>query len=101
MHYFSRPIAGTLYTRYYLLAGDTVTATQISRPDGTEVPEPARWHDKRLRTRQADPGKQRGGVPAFYSRSAVGIVDNLAQARQRGAANGTRASRRRVPKVAA
>jgi hypothetical protein len=98
MTYFAKPIAGTLYTRYHLLDGGAVVGTQISRPDGTEVPEPAHWHDRRPRTPAAQGGKQRGGRPAFHARGAVGIVDNLAQSRQRGAVNGNRASRRRIPK---
>jgi hypothetical protein len=103
MHYFARHIPGTLYTRYYL--GHTragvfcVTAVQISRPDGHEIAEPARWADHRARQRQADPGKQRGGVPAFYARGAIGIVDELAKARARGTDNSKR--RYRITKEAA
>ena len=98
MNYFAKPIPGSLYTRYYLLAGSSVVAVQISRPDGTEVPEPLRWTDRRPRDHAAQTGKQRGGVPAFHARGATSVVDNLAQARQRGAVNGNRASRRRIPK---
>lgn len=36
------PMHGTPYTRYAVLAGEhTVTALQISRPAGVEVPKPA------------------------------------------------------------
>ncbi len=38
-------LPGTLHCRFAILAGDTVTHTQISRPDGEEVERPAvlRW----------------------------------------------------------
>lgn len=47
-HYFSRPYRGTNYRLYYLgafadqSAFFTVNACQLSRPDGTEIEEPAR-----------------------------------------------------------
>ena len=45
MHYFARPIPGTLYTRYSLghvrHGAFHVTGTQISRPEGEQVAEPA------------------------------------------------------------
>jgi len=51
LHYFSRPYRGTHYRLYYTgnFTGPspvfTVTGCQLSRPDGTEIDEPAklRW----------------------------------------------------------
>jgi hypothetical protein len=38
--YYSRPVPGTAHREYLILRGHTVVASQVSRPDGQEVPCP-------------------------------------------------------------
>ena len=60
-HYFSRPYRGTHYRLYYLGSFNgpspvfTVTGCQLSRPDGTEIDEPARLKGRSRRRSTSAP----------------------------------------------
>lgn len=83
-HYFSRPYRGTHYRLYYLGSFNgpspvfTVTGCQLSRPDGTEIDEPAR-----LKWALPPPVDQRAIRAGRSMRFNDGLIDPIKSLRGR------------------